>query len=316
MLSEYLRRKEIMGPGHLACQGCGGSLAMRLALKVLGPKTYVVMPACCWSVIAGPFPYSNLNVPLLHTAFETAASAASGLRAALDIKGEKDAIVMAWAGDGGTFDIGFQALSGAAERNEDIIFTVYDNEAYMNTGIQRSSATPYLAWTTTTPEETPKSENKKDILRIMAAHRIPYVATANVAFPGDLMRKFEKAKKIRGTRFIHILSPCPPGWKIASEESIEVARLATLTNVFPLVEVENGERWTLNFKPERKVPVKEYLKRQGRFRHLTQEQIEEVQRIVDYNWKRTLKDCNVSEDEPFENPSYFYSPFDKSRPVS
>ncbi len=310
-----LRREEIMGPGHLACQGCGGSLSMRLALKVLGPKTYVVMPACCWSVIAGPFPYSNLNVPLLHTAFETAASAASGVRAALDIRGETDATVLAWAGDGGTFDIGFQALSGAAERNENIIFTVYDNEAYMNTGIQRSSATPYGAWTTTTPVDNPKREPKKDIIRIMAAHGIPYVATANVAFPGDLMRKFEKAKKIKGTRFIHILSPCPPGWKIASEHSIEIARLATLANVFPLVEVEDGEKWTLNYKPESPVPVRQYMSRQGRFRHLKDADYQRIQVMVDRYWEKTLKSCGVNPDEPFENPQWFNSPFDRGRPV-
>jgi len=310
-----LRREEIMGPGHLACQGCGGSLSMRLALKVLGPKTYVVMPACCWSVIAGPFPYSNLNVPLLHTAFETAASAASGVRAALDMRGEEDSTVLAWAGDGGTFDIGFQALSGAAERNENIIFAVYDNEAYMNTGIQRSSATPYGAWTTTTPVNNPKAEPKKDIIRIMAAHGIPYIATANVAFPGDLMRKFEKAKAIKGTRFIHILSPCPPGWKIPSDQSIEVARMATLANVFPLIEVKDGERWTLNFKPDQPIPAREYLQRQGRFRHLKENDYEHIQKLVDHYWEKTCTSCGVTNDESFKNPEWFNSPFDHSRPV-
>ena len=153
--------QELMYSGHLACPGCGASLSMRYALKALGPKTMVIIPACCWSIIAGPFPYSALGVPIYHTAFETAAAVASGLKAALDQKGKSDVTVMAWAGDGGTFDIGFQALSGAAERNDDFIYVCYDNEAYMNTGIQRSSSTPYGAWTTTTPEKHLKERPKK-----------------------------------------------------------------------------------------------------------------------------------------------------------
>src|SRR5574337_1622763 len=155
---------EYMHPGHLACSGCGASLGMKLALKALGQRTMVVLPACCWSIIAGPFPNSAVKVPLFHTAFETAAATASGLRAALDRKGQQDVTVVAWAGDGGTFDIGLQALSGAAERNEDFIYVCYDNEAYMNTGIQRSSATPRGSWTTTTPKGHLKSHPKKDIV--------------------------------------------------------------------------------------------------------------------------------------------------------
>lgn len=279
---------EWMGSGHLGCQGCGAALAMRYVLKALGEKTIVVLPACCWTIIAGPFPYSTLKVPVLHTAFETAAVAAAGVRAALDLQGDTDTTVLAWAGDGGTFDIGLQALSGAAERNENILYVCYDNEAYMNTGIQRSSATPYMAWTTTTPLGTPKGEPKKDIMAIMVAHRIPYAATASIAYPDDLVRKVQKAKAIRGTRFLHLLAPCPPGWKIASELSVKMARLAVQTRVFPLYEVEDGCRYTLYLEPDR-LPVREYLKLQGRFSHLSEEEIEQIQEAVDAEWERLVR---------------------------
>lgn len=277
--------RELVSQGHLACQGCGGALAMRLTLKVLGEKTVVVVPACCWSVINGPFPYSAVKVPFMHTAFETAAIAATGVRASLDMQGKTDINVLAWAGDGGTFDIGFQALSGAAERNENIIYICYDNEAYMNTGIQRSSATPRLAWTTTTPAQTPKAERKKNMVEIMAAHGIPYTATANVAYPDDLMRKIKTAMGIKGMRFIHILSPCPPGWKIPSEYSIKVARLATESKYFPLYEVFNGEEYVINYEPSG-VPVKEYMKMQARFSHITEEEFKQYQAFVDREWER------------------------------
>ncbi|MCD6451748.1 MAG: 3-methyl-2-oxobutanoate dehydrogenase subunit beta [Acidobacteria bacterium] len=279
---------ELVTSGHLACPGCGGALAMRYVLKALGEKTIIALPACCWSIIAAPFPYSSVRVPLIHIAFETAASTASGIRAALDVKGEKDVNVLAWAGDGGTFDIGFQALSGAAERNEDIIYICYDNEAYMNTGIQRSSATPYRAWTTTTPYEFPKEEQKKNIVEIMAAHRIPYTATATVAYPEDLIRKIKKAKEIKGTKFIHILAPCPPGWKIPSEISIKMARLAVHSKVFPIYEVENGLNYTINIEPQG-IPVEEYLKPQKRFAHLTSKDYQEIQKRVDQEWEILLR---------------------------
>ena len=163
--------QEILNPGHVACQGCGATLAMRYALKALGRKTIIVLPACCWTVIDGPFPYSSAGVPLFHTAFETGASVASGVRAALEIKGKKDINVLTWAGDGGTMDIGIQALSGAVERGDNLIYVCYDNEAYMNTGIQRSSSTPYGAWTSTTPVKTFKKSPKKNMVEIMVAHR-------------------------------------------------------------------------------------------------------------------------------------------------
>ncbi len=286
---------EIMGPGHLACQGCGATLNMRYLLKAAGPNTVVVIPACCWTIIAGQFPYNTLGVPVLHTAFETAASAASGVRAALDRQGKEDVTVIAFAGDGGTFDIGLQALSGAAERNENIIYVCYDNEAYMNTGIQRSSATPELAWTTTTPERHPKKGTKKDIVQILAAHSVPYVATLNAAYPKDFFDKAKTAMKMRGTRFLHLLSACPPGWKIDSARSIEIMRLATETKVFPLYEVYDGDKWHVTYEPKG-LPVADYLRTQGRFRHLTTEQVEYVQRRIDYKWEQLLHRAQM---EPF-----------------
>ncbi len=277
--------EELMLPGHLACPGCGGALAMRYALKALGKKTILVIPACCWSIIAGAFPYSSLKVPIFHTAFETGGSTASGIKAALEVQGDTETQVVTWAGDGGTFDIGLQALSGAVERNEDFIYVCYDNEAYMNTGIQRSSATPWGAWTTTTPLRHPKERPKKDIVAIMAAHRIPYTATATVAYPEDLISKFQKAKGIRGAKFIHILAPCPTGWRSEPAHTIKLSRLAVQTKVFPLYEVENGRKWTITVWPKRFLPVREYLKLQGRFAHLTEEDIQVIQENVDRAWE-------------------------------
>lgn len=283
LIKERVPTRELMTSGHLACPGCGGALAMRLVLKELGENTVVVLPACCWSIIAGPFPQSSLRVPLYHTAFATGAAVASGIRAALDLRGETKTTVMVWAGDGGTFDIGLQALSGAAERNENILYCCYDNEAYMNTGIQRSSATPWGAWTSTTPAGHPEATPKKDMLAIMAAHGIPYAATASVAYPVDLLAKVRKAKETRGTRFLHILAPCPPGWKYPDEDSIELARLAVQTRIFPLVEVEWGTRWRITAEHAGE-PVENYLRRQGRFRHMSDEDMRKVQGNVDTRW--------------------------------
>jgi len=290
-LKSVVPSRELMEPGHLACPGCGASLAMRLVLKALGPKTVVTLPACCWSIIAGPWPQSSLKVPLFHTAFETGASAASGIKAALMARGDTETTVIAWAGDGGTFDIGFQALSGAAERNEDILYVCYDNEAYMNTGIQRSSATPWGAWTTTTPAGHPESHPKKDILAILAAHRVPYAATATVAYPDDLMAKVTKARATRGMRFLHLLAPCPPGWKSNDEETIALARMAVQTKVFPMMEVENGERWRFTME-HRGDPVKPYLQKQGRFKHLKEADYAMIQAQVDARWASLEKRVN------------------------
>jgi pyruvate ferredoxin oxidoreductase beta subunit/2-oxoisovalerate ferredoxin oxidoreductase beta subunit len=279
---------ENLGHGHLACAGCGAAVAMRLTLKALGEKTVMVFPASCWSIVPGFWPYSSYKITAVHAGFVTGAATASGVRAALDVRGDDETLVAVWAGDGGTFDIGLQALSGAAERNEDLLYICNDNEGYMNTGTQRSSATPLLAWTTTTPVMQPKENPKKDIMAIMADHQIPYAATATIAYPEDLIRKIEKAKKIRGTRFIHLLSPCPPGWRIPSEISIKISRLAVRSRVFPLYEIENGRTYSLQ-EEFHVVPVKEYLKLQGRFSHLSRQDIEEIQGKVDDAWERLLR---------------------------
>ncbi len=278
-----LPQEEFLYPGHIGCPGCGASLSIRYALQALGKKTMVVIPACCWATVAGFFPSTSLKVPILHTVFATAAVTAAGVKKGLVARGIEDVQVMAWAGDGGTFDIGLQSLSGSAERNDDFIYVCYDNEAYMNTGIQRSSATPFLSWTTTTPSGAFKETPKKDIMEIMAAHRIPYAATASPAYPEDFLNKMRKAKSIRGLRFIHILSSCPPGWKFPSENSLKISRLAVETKIFPLYEIENGRRYTLTHEPKG-LPVGEYLKLQGRFGHLAPEQLRAIQENVDEEW--------------------------------
>ncbi len=279
---------DLMNPGHLGCPGCGATIAMKFALQALGEKTMVVIPACCWGVIAGPYPQSALNLPVLQTAFATAGAAASGLRAALDVRGDADTTVLSWAGDGGTFDIGFQSLSGAVERNEDCIFVCYDNEAYMNTGVQRSSATPYGTRTTTTPGRGWKKTGKKNIVEALAAHRIPYAATASIGYPQDMIAKFKKAAALKGgSRFIHVFATCPTGWRIGSEMSVKIARLAVQTNVFPLYEVHDGLDYTLNFHGH--LPVKQYFAAQGRFAHLTRADMARIQRQVDAEWQHLLK---------------------------
>ncbi len=283
--------QEFVCRGHVACPGCGAVLAMRYVLDVLGKKTIVVLPACCWSVINNRYPTAAVKVPLFHTAFETAACVATGVRAALDMKGDNDTHVLAWAGDGGTFDIGLQALSGAAERNDDIIYVCYDNEAYMNTGIQRSSSTPFGAWTTTTPAKTFKTKQKKNIMDIMAAHRIPYAATATIAYPEDLMNKVRYAAGIRGTRFLHIFCPCPTGWKTAPDITVELSRNAVRARAFPLYEVFDGTRYRLTHEPaqEDRMPIAEYIKPQRRFAHLTEAEIQVMQDHADEEWGRLMK---------------------------
>ena len=277
--------REIMTPGHLACQGCGGSLAMRYALKVFGEDTMLSIPACCWAVIDGPFPYTAVNVPVFHTAFETAAIMASGIKAGLMVQGKETTNVVAWAGDGGTFDIGIQAISGAAERNDDITYIVYDNEAYMNTGIQRSSATPHGAWTTTTPVKHYKKGPKKNMAEIMAAHRVPYVATASVGYPEDFCKKLEKAKNTKGFKFIHVLAPCPTGWKSDPRYTIKLAKLAVQTNSFPLYEIFDGITYKQSIKVKERKPLKEYMKYQGRFKHLPEDELQFLQGCVDENYE-------------------------------
>ncbi|MCX7636145.1 MAG: thiamine pyrophosphate-dependent enzyme, partial [Syntrophales bacterium] len=261
--------KEYILPGTRACQGCGLSLAYRHALKALRENTIVTLPASCLCVLHGIYPSTPVMVPCLNNSFASTAASASGLVAGLQALNRTDMTVMAIAGDGGTFDMGIQALSGAAERETDFIYCCYDNEGYMNTGTQRSSATPLGAMTTTTPIAT-KQQHKKDFLKIMEAHDIPYVATASPAYPIDLYDKFVKAKKIKGTRYIHLHIPCPPGWGFPPRDTIRIGRLAVETGIFPLFEIEDGKfRFTSRSKTmaERgnKLPVITYLERQGRF---------------------------------------------------
>ncbi len=265
-------QEEFVYSGHTACPGCGAVLALKYVLKGLGPRTIIVLPPSCAGTISAPFPFSSLKIPVLRIPFESTAISASGIRATLDAMGKRDIQVLGWAGDGGTFDIGLQALSAAAERNDDIFYVCYDNEAYMNTGIQRSSATPEGAWTTTTPSPYVKDTPKKDIVQIMAAHKIPYIATASVGYPADLIKKVMKAKEIKGTKFILILSPCPTGWRYSSELTIQIAQLATETGIFPLYEIENGEKYILSHRRPKK-PLKEYFSLQGRFRKMKEEEI-------------------------------------------
>jgi pyruvate/2-oxoacid:ferredoxin oxidoreductase beta subunit len=268
--------EEYMLPGNRTCAGCGAALAYRHALKALGPKTVVVVPAGCVTVLHGMYPRTSVNMTVMNTAFETTAACASGIVAALEMQGRDDIAVVGWAGDGGTADIGIQALSGAAERNTNYIHVCYDNEAYMNTGTQRSGATPRGVRTATTPG-TGKSEHKKDMVMIMAAHRIPYIATACASYPLDLYEKFARARSIQGTKYIHILCPCPPGWGYEPAETIEVGRQAVRTGVFNLFEIIDG-RLRLS-GPSRKEPtydMEPYLKAQKRLRDWTEEQVKDM----------------------------------------
>jgi len=285
-----LPKEELVSKGHSGCAGCGATLLARMCLKALGPKTIINSPACCWSVVQGVWPRAALKVPVIDHAFECTGAVSSGIRAALDAKGIDDITVVGWAGDGGTVDIGLQALSGAIDRRTDFIYIMYDNEAYMNTGIQRSGSTPWGAWTTTTPVGSShnfKHEPKKDIMAIMQAHGIPYAATLSVAHPEDFVKKAQKAKTVKGLRFMHALSPCPPGWRLNPQLTIEVARLAVDTHVFPLYEIEDGKlRITRKGKG---LPVAEYLKVQGRFSHLNEAEVDAIQRGVDERWAILLE---------------------------
>ncbi|MDI9570815.1 MAG: thiamine pyrophosphate-dependent enzyme [Pseudomonadota bacterium] len=288
-----INAKEYILPGTRACQGCGLSLAYRYALKALRENTIVTLPASCLCVLHGIYPSTPVMIPCLNNSFASTAASASGLVAGLQAMNRSDITVMAIAGDGGTFDMGIQALSGAAERGTDFIYVCYDNEGYMNTGTQRSSATPLGALTTTTPIAT-KQQHKKDFIKIMEAHDIAYLATASPSYPIDLYDKFVKAKKIRGTRYIHLYIPCPPGWAYPPKDTVKMGRLAVETGIAPLFEIENGRfRFTGRSKSmaERgnRLPVINYLEKQGRFRRMNIEQLHQTQRWVDGKWQEYLR---------------------------
>jgi pyruvate ferredoxin oxidoreductase beta subunit len=286
--------KEFLAEGHNFCTGCGEALAIRLAMKALGENVIMAMATGCDEVCTTPLPYTSWRVPWMHTLFENTAAEISGVEAGLKIlmkKGrmpERDIKCVAMAGDGGTSDIGIQALSGAFERAHDFLYICLDNEAYMNTGIQRSSATPYGASTTTAPAgkfSIGQITRKKNIVAIAAAHDIAYVATACPSYRFDLMKKVRKGAELKGPAYVHILSPCPTGWRYSSDLTIEIGQLAVQTGIFPLYEIEDG-RYRLNADPPKLKPIEEYLKLQGRYRHLTGEEIERIQQMVNEDYAK------------------------------
>jgi 2-oxoisovalerate ferredoxin oxidoreductase beta subunit len=291
-----LPKEEYIYRGHAACPGCGAPLAMRYTMKALGPRVIMNVPAGCTAVIGGVWPRTAFKFDMMDHAFESTGAISSGIRAALDAKGIEDVTVLAWAGDGGTVDIGLQALSGAVDRGTDFIYVMMDNEAYMNTGIQCSGSTPIGAWTTTTPLGKKCEiilQRKKKIMEMMVANGIVYGATVNVAYPEDFVKRVKKATEFEGPKFIHALSPCAPGWRVDTAKTVEVARLATQTNMFPLYEVERSEyRLTKTIK-ERK-PVSEYLKTQGRFRQVSENMANKIQAMVDDEYEELLRKVEQS----------------------
>jgi pyruvate ferredoxin oxidoreductase beta subunit len=290
--------EEYILPGNRACQGCGLTLAYRYILKALRGNTIMTVPASCLTVLHGLYPITSVEVPCLNCTFASTAASASGLVAGLAALNRSDTTVVAMAGDGGTFDIGIQALSGAAERSTDFIYVCYDNEAYMNTGTQRSSATPAGALTTTTPVLT-KQQGKKDMMKIMEGHDIPYLATCTPSFPLDLYDKFVKAKRIQGSGFIQIASHCPAGWVYPPKDTVKIGRLAVETGIVVLYEIENGKfRFTGRSKTLAEkgnpAPVINFVERQGRFKKMSMEQLGHLQRWVNSRWAEYLKRAEAS----------------------
>jgi pyruvate ferredoxin oxidoreductase beta subunit len=295
-------KKERFAPGHRACIGCGEALAVRMACKVLGDNVIVVNATGCMEIVSSQLPLTSWTVPWIHTLFENTAAVASGVEAglkAMSRKGKpglKDIKVVAMAGDGGTVDIGLQALSGAMERGHNFLYICFDNEAYMNTGIQRSSATPYGATTTTSPagkKSIGQFSWKKDLPAIAAAHNIPYVATACPSYFRDMMAKIKKGMETKGPAYIHVLSVCPTGWRCTTDITIKIGRLAVETGIFPLYEVENG-KYKLTFDLPKFRPVTDYLKLQGRFRHLSENDLKKIQDKVNQDYSRLKERANES----------------------
>jgi len=310
---DIAKKPDLFTSGHRACAGCAPATVLRLVMKAVRGPTIATNVTGCMEVVSTIYPYTSWAVPWIHTAFENAGANASGIEAAIKILKKKGRIkqgqidVIAFAGDGGTYDIGIQALSGAVERGHDFLYVLYDNEAYMNTGIQRSGGTPHGASTTTSPAGAVipgKLEYKKPIADIMVAHEMPYVATASPYYWRDLITKARKGIEVNGPAFLHAFAPCPRGWRSDPSKSIELSRLAVETCIFPLWEAVNGEYQlsapskVIALRPDRKKPVKEYLQMQGRFRHLFtpkfEKVTEQIQRMTDERWQRLLKKCGMS----------------------
>jgi pyruvate ferredoxin oxidoreductase beta subunit len=294
--------KEFLAEGHSFCIGCGEALALRLACKALGKDVIIANATGCIEICTSPLPVTSWRVPWIHTLFENTSAVISGVEAGLKIlmkknkMPERDIKCVAIAGDGGTSDIGIQALSGAFERNHNFLYICFDNEAYMNTGIQRSSATPYGASTTTAPAgkfSIGQVTRKKNMAAIAAAHDIPYVATACPSYRFDLMKKVKKWAELKGPAYVHIFSPCPTGWRYSTDLTIKIGHLAVQTGIFPLYEIEYG-RYRLNADPPKLKPIEEYLKLQGRYRHLTGEQMARIQEMVNEDYAKLKEKVKTS----------------------
>lgn len=281
--------------GHKACGGCGESLAVRLAMKILGKNTFAALPAGCMSAVSFVYPNMAFTNNAIITPFASTGAVASGIAAGLKALGIENTYSVGFAGDGGTADIGLQSLSGAIDRNDQIIYFCNDNEAYMNTGIQKSGLTPYGTKTTTSPagKNLPGSTTlKKNMFEIVAAHDIKYAATASVGYLEDYMKKVEKAKNTKGTSYIHILAPCPTGWGYPTEITIDLAKKAVDSGLWYLAEYENGE-FTLNKNPKEFIPVEDYLLKQGRFKHLKENDLKYIKEQRDKKWEKIRKNWNI-----------------------
>ena len=302
---ETMNKKERLAPGHRMCAGCGGTIAVRNVLRGLHEEDQAVIcnATCCLEVSTFMYPYTAWEDSFIHTAFACAGATLSGVESAYKVLKKKGKVdenykFIAFGGDGGTYDIGLQSLSGAMERNHDLVYVCYDNGAYMNTGIQRSSATPMFADTTTTPvgsKSNGKPQNRKDLASIIADHDVPYVAqTTFIKNFKDLHTKSEKAIYTPGAAFLNVMAPCPRGWRYPADKIMDVCKAAVETCYWPLFEVIEGE-WILNYEPKKKLPIEEFLSMQGRFKHLFKPEneylIEEFQKEVDRRWEALLKRC-------------------------
>ncbi len=283
-----LPAEELVHPGNRACAGCGLSLIYRIGLKALGRNTILVVPPSCLTVLQGLYPIAATQLPCLNVTFASTAAAASGVQAALRAQHREETLVAAWAGDGGTSDIGIQALSGACERNENFIYICYDNEAYMNTGIQRSGTTPAGALTTTTPI-LGKPQPRKNVAKIVAAHDIQYVASCSAAYPLDFYNKLNKAKSLPGVKYLHVHTPCPSGWGFEPRHTVKIGKMAVEAGLFELYEYEKG-RLTLTdasrkLLTKERLPVETYFSAQTRFKALTKKRIKKIQQETDQRWE-------------------------------